>query len=61
MENEEENAETLAKDFETEVLSVIPRSPLFEKAEAAGKTVVELFPESDICEKLLKLADRIVG
>ncbi len=61
VENEEENAETLAKDFETEVLSVIPRSPLFEKAEAAGKTVVELFPESDICEKLLRLADRIVS
>ena len=61
VENEEENATTLAKDFETDVAAIIPRSPLFEKAEAAGKTVVEMFPDSDICEKLLKLADRIVS
>lgn len=61
VENEEENATTLANDFETNVAAIIPRSPLFEKAEAAGKTVVEMFPDSDICEKLLKLADRIVA
>ena len=61
VENEEENVQTLAKDFESEVVANIPRSPLFDKAEAAGKTVVELFPDSDICEKLLKLADRIVA
>ena len=61
VENEEENVQTLAKDFESEVVANIPRSPLFDKAEAAGKTVVEFFPDSDICEKLLKLADRIVA
>ncbi|SEP86071.1 nitrogenase iron protein NifH [Lachnospiraceae bacterium NE2001] len=59
VENEVENAETLAKDFDTEVLTVIPRSPLFEKAEAAGKTVIELFPDSDVAAKLLALADRV--
>ena len=61
VEHEEENATTLAADFNTEVTAVIPRSQLFEKAEAAGKTVVELFPESDVCQKLLALADRVVS
>ena len=60
VENEEENALTLAKDFGTELSTIIPRSPLFEKAEAAGKTVVELFPDSDVSEILLKLADKVV-
>ena len=60
VENEEENAATLAKDFDTEVLATIPRSSLFEKAEAEGKTIVELFPDSDICQKMLSLADRIM-
>ena len=59
VENEEENAATLAADFDTEVLATIPRSPLFEKAEAAGKTIVELYPDSDICAKMIALADRI--
>ncbi len=60
VENELENAETLAKDFDTSVLQVIPRSPLFDKAEAAGKTVIEMFPDSDVAEKLLKLADCVM-
>ena len=60
VENEEDNAATLANDFNTEVLATIPRSPLFEKAEAEGKTIVELFPDSDICQKMLGLADRII-
>ena len=60
VENEIDNAETLAKDFSTSVLQVIPRSPLFEKAEAEGKTVIELFPESDVAEKLLSLADIVI-
>ncbi len=60
LENEIDNAETLAKDFSTSVLQVIPRSPLFEKAEAEGKTVIELFPESDVAEKLLSLADIVI-
>ena len=60
VENEIDNAETLAKDFSTSVLQVIPRIPLFEKAEAEGKTVIELFPESDVAERLLALADIVI-
>ncbi|MBO4864834.1 MAG: AAA family ATPase [Eubacterium sp.] len=59
VDNEEENAFALAKDFETDVVATIPRSSLFEKAEAESKTVVDLFPDSDVAEKLLALADRV--
>ena len=60
VDHEEGNAQTLAKDFETEVVSVIPRSKLFEQAEAAGKTVVEMFPESEVREILMGLAGKVV-
>ena len=58
--DEKKKANELAGDFDTEVLAVVPRSPLFEKAEAAGKTVIEMFPESREAEILLSLADRII-
>ena len=60
VENELENVETLVKDFNTEISAIIPRSPLFAEAEAKGKTIVDLFPESEISEKLLTLADKII-
>ncbi len=61
VENEEENVAVLAKDFNTSVLAKIERSPLFAQAEAQGKTIVDLFPESDICKTLLGLADTITA
>ena len=60
VENELENVNTLVKDFDTKLSAVIPRSPLFAEAEAKGKTIVDLFPESDVCKALLSLADRII-
>jgi Nitrogenase subunit NifH (ATPase) len=61
VEDEEKRAAELAADFDTEVITVIPRDNIFEKAEAAGKTVVELYPDSDVTNILLKAADRIMG
>lgn len=60
VENEESNAETLARDFDTRIMSIIPRSSIFERAEAAGKTVVELYPDSRESGILLELADSIL-
>ena len=60
LENELENVNTLVKDFDTKLSAVIPRSPLFAEAEAKGKTIVDLFPESDVCNALLSLADGII-
>lgn len=60
VENELENVNTLVKDFDTKLSAIIPRSPLFAEAEAKGKTIVDLFPESDVCKALLSLADGII-
>ena len=45
----------------TDVITVVPRDSIFEKAEAAGKTVVELFPDSEVTKILLAAADRIMA
>ena len=51
VEDEEENAATLAADFDTEVLATIPRSKLFDKAEAEGKTSCRTLPgKRYLCE-----------
>ena len=60
VENEIENVETLVKDFDTKISAVIPRSPLFAEAEKKGKTIVDLFPESEECAALLGLAESII-
>ena len=60
VENELENVEELAKDFDTDILAVIERSPLFAEAESKGKTIVDLFPDSNIAASLLSLAERII-
>lgn len=59
VENEEKRAAELASDFGTDVIATIPRDSIFEKAEAEGGTVVELYPDSEVTKKLLKAADYI--
>ena len=61
VEDEEKRAQELASDFDTEVITVVPRDNIFEKAEAAGKTVVELYPDSEVTKILLGAADRIMA
>ena len=36
----------LAEELRTDIIGIVPRSPLVQQAEAEGKTVVELFPNS---------------
>ncbi len=60
VEDEEKRARELASDFNTEVITVVPRDSIFEKAEAEGKTVVELFPDSEVTKILLAAADKIM-
>lgn len=42
------------------IICKIPRSPLFFEAEKAGKTVVELFPDSDIAQTFRDLAHKVL-
>ena len=59
VEDEEKRAAELAADFGTDVIATIPRDSIFEKAEAEGGTVVELYPDSEVTKLLLKAADYI--
>lgn len=57
--DEYEKVSELAKDFNTEIIADIPRSKSFQDAEDAGKTIVEIMPESELADKLTDLSKRI--
>lgn len=59
--NEIELVEKFADDIGSEVISVIERSSLVQDAENAGKTVVELFPDSEMTHSYMKLAERVIA
>lgn len=61
VENEEQRAAELASDFGTSVVATVPRDNIFEKAEAEGGTVVELYPDSEVTKILLKAAEDILN
>lgn len=41
------------------IIAVIPRSPLFSDAESRGKTVLELFPDSEVAGSFRSIAARL--
>jgi nitrogenase iron protein NifH len=55
---EDENGlvDKAAGEMETDVVYRLPRHPLVQRAEAAGKTVVEAFPDSDMAAHYRALA-----
>lgn len=57
---ENELVDKAAEEIETEVIYRLPRHPLVQQAEAAGKTVVEAFPGSDMAEHYRALAKLIL-
>ena len=59
MENEYDIVERFAEAVELPVIATIPRSELFAKAEALGKTVAELYPDSDVSREFEKIATHI--
>ena len=57
---EEEKVEELAGDFHTEVIGSLSRSNLVFQAEEQGKTLLEVYPNSDMAKEYRELADRIM-
>lgn len=53
--------ERFADAAEVPILAVVPRSDLFRKSEAAGKTVMEAFPHSDEAASIRSVASAIVS
>lgn len=60
VEDEEKRAAELAADFDTSVITRIPRDKIFARAEAEGGTVVELYPDSEVAGILLGTAEKII-
>lgn len=60
LEDEEEAVERFAKATGTSIIATIPRHRMFMEAESSGHTVREMFPSSDISEKIDYVAQYIV-
>ena len=60
VEGEEELVNRFAKATGTEVIAVMPRDNLFADAEAAGHTVMEMFPDSEVARQVERIAQRII-
>lgn len=50
----------LCEEISTKVVQYIPRNPVVQEAEHKGQTVVEAFPENEMTEVYLALAERII-
>ena len=60
VENEVEIVSEFAKLLSTEVIGIIPRSPLVQSSEFQAKTVVEVYPDSDQSNEYRKLIRSIM-
>ena len=61
IQNENEIIKNFAEKLKLPVIQMIPRSDYVQKAEIKGKTVVEVFPDSEQAEVYFELASKILG
>ncbi len=59
VENEEAKVLELCKDIDSEIICKVPRSRLVTDAETMGKTVMEVYPGSDVAQAIRNLANDI--
>lgn len=57
VEDEREKIDTFCTEEGTRVLATVPRSPFVQRAEDAGKTVIEAFPCSDQAHVYRRIAE----
>ena len=60
VEDEVNLVEKLCSEIDTNIFHYIPRNPLVQEAENDGKTVVEAFKESEMCNIYIGLAKKIM-
>lgn len=58
--DERQKVETLAQDINTQILADLPRDNSIAQAEAAGRSVMEMFPECAYAEAVQELAERML-
>lgn len=61
IENETERVQAFAKERGLDIIADIPRSNEINRAEDQGKTVVEMYPDSEIAGRFLALADKLIA
>ena len=61
MENESDIVERFAEAVGLPIVARVPRSGLFALAESAGRTLAELYPDSDEAKEFGKVAAHILG
>lgn len=61
IEGEMDKINAVCEEEGARVVAAIPRSPLIQEAEAAGKTVADMFSQSDIASRYRALAENIMG
>jgi nitrogenase iron protein NifH len=59
--DEEQVVRKALEDIGGEIVGIIPRDGLVQKAENEGKTVMEAFPDSDMAKCYLSLAKDMIG
>ncbi len=57
---EEEKVQELAEDFHTKVIGTLSRSELVQEAEVLGKTLLEVYPDSEMAEEYRTLVEQIL-
>ena len=57
---EEEKVQELAEDFHKKVIGTLSRSELVQEAEVLGKTLLEVYPDSEMAEEYRTLAEQIL-
>ena len=60
VENEVELVNKLSEEIGTQVFHYIPRNKLVQESENTGRTVVEVFPESEMAQNYMTLARKIM-
>lgn len=60
VENERAIVENFADSIETEIIGILPRDGVVQRAEDLGKTVVEAFPDSEMAQAYGTLAARML-
>ncbi len=60
IEDEQPLVKKLSEELNTEIIQHIPRNPMVQKAEHLGKTVVEAYPEDEMTDIYMTLADKIL-
>ncbi len=58
---EEEKVEELAQDVHSRIVGRLPFSELVQQAAEQQKTVIELFPESEMAREYERLADQVLA